>query len=560
MPSSTTDTAAPMPPPRPDHSCFTTSPGANVLDSLSESETQFRALAQATGQIYWIADAEGQVTHTSAWCAFTGQTVQQAAGSGWLDAVHPDDHEMVRVDWAAAVASGTSYRRQHRVRRADGQYRMMIAQAYPVLVADGAARKWVGVDTDITLLEELQADMLATQEDFRITFELAAVGMAHVSPLDGRILRANQKLCHMLGYREEELQGHTFQELTYPDDLNTNMELFERLLSSEISVYTLEKRYIRKDGSVVWANLTASLQRDQNGKPGLGIAVVEEITEKRRLGEELRARVQELEAIFAAMADGLIVVGTDGSILHANPAYENLVGWPAGTSFYTMPPGERLRVLQIRDDQGQIIPQDQLATFRLLRGEVLTQDQIMQRRDGQNVYVSVRGAPLTSSSGQIAGAVIIVHNHNERRRLEGQTQDALGAMLRMAEMLVQNPSKNTEQPPLLVGRRLAELACSLLGCPMATILSLDPATLGMQVIGTVGYTAEQEKYLNETVSSWRTQSPVQVDDFERLKSGETFLLDVGQPAVSGAGSGPGDSPGYPGAHAAGWTGDGPGDL
>ena len=323
--------------------------------------------------------------------------------------------------------------------------------------------------------------------------------------------------------------GHTFQDLTYPADLHTNMELFERLLSQEISVYSLEKRYIRKDGSLIWANLTASLKRDQNGKPGLGIAVVEDITGKRQLGEELQARVLELEAIFAAMSDGLVVIGTDGSILHANPAYENLVGWPAGTSFYTMPPDERLRILRIRDDQGQMIPEEQLATFRLLRGEMVTQDQTILRRDGQEVYVSLRGAPLSGPDGRIAGAVIILHNNSERRRLEGQTQDALGAMLRMAEMLVQNPSKSAEQLPLLVGRRLAELACSLLGCPMATILSLDPTTLGMQVIGTVGYTPEQEKYLNEIVSSWRTQSPVQFADVERLKAGETFLLDVGQP-------------------------------
>jgi signal transduction histidine kinase len=194
-----------------------------------------------------------------------------------------------------------------------------------------------------------------------------------------------------------------------------------------------------------------------------------------------------------------------------------------------MPPSERLRVLKIRDDQGRSIPEDQLATSRLLRGEMITQDQIMERRDGQDVYVSLRGAPLSGSDGRIAGAVMIVHNDTERRRLEGQTQDSLGAMLRMAEMLVQNPSETTEPRPLLVGRRLAELACSLLGCPMATILSLDPATLGMQVIGTVGYTPEQEKYLSEIVSSWQSETPVQVTDVERLKSGETFLLDVGQP-------------------------------
>src|SRR6185437_10399962 len=154
--------------------------------------------------------------------------------------------------WKAAIASGRPYRHEHRARRADGQYRLMLVQAYPVQDGDGVVQEWVGVDTDITLLGELRADVQAHQEEFQATFAQAAVGIAHVSLNDGRILRANQKFGEILGSAPEEVQRHTFQELTYPQDLDTNLTLLEQLLAGAISTYTLEKRYIRKDGSLVW--------------------------------------------------------------------------------------------------------------------------------------------------------------------------------------------------------------------------------------------------------------------------------------------------------------------
>lgn len=525
--------AGPLPPSSGSLLSFTGLP-VDASDRLHESEARFRALAQAAGQIYWIADAKGQLIDAAGWCAFTGQTPEQAMGSGWANALHPEERELVLTGWKVATAASQPYRHEHRVRRADGLFRIMLVQAYPALSADGTTNEWVGVDTDITLLQELRAQALASQEEFRVTFELAAVGMAHVQPEDGRILRANQKFSEMLGYSQNELVGRTFQELTYPSDLTTNLTLFEQLLAQEIPVYSLEKRYIRKDGTLVWANLTASLKRDQNGKPVFGIAVVEDITARKaveerqqHLEEQLQARVQELEATFTAMQDGLIVLGTDGRILRSNPAYADLVGWPIGSTFYAMPAAERLQTLHIRDERGQPIPLDRLPTSRLLWGSTQTEEQIFRRRDGQDIHVTMRGAPLIAADGRVAGAVIILHDNSVRLALEQQTHDALNAMLRMAELLVEYPLESTEQRSLQVGRHLAELACSLLGCPVATIISMGPEPQGMRVIGTVGYTAGQEAQLDAVITSW-AHSASDLAELERLTAGETVLLDTSQ--------------------------------
>ena len=103
----------------------------------------------------------------------------------------------------------------------------------------------------VLFLRELKEN----EERFRATFEQAAVGIAHVA-LDGRWLRVNQKLCDIVGYSKEELLQKTFQDITHPDDLDADQEFVRQVLAEEIKTYSTEKRYIRKDGSPVWINLT----------------------------------------------------------------------------------------------------------------------------------------------------------------------------------------------------------------------------------------------------------------------------------------------------------------
>ncbi len=119
-----------------------------------------------------------------------------------------------------------------------------------------------------------------SEQYFRNTFEQAAVGIAHVAP-DGHWLRVNGKMCEILGYSGDELRSFTFQDITHPDDLATDLDASRRLIAGEISTCTLEKRYRRKNGSTLWANLTVSLHRDGNGAAEYFIAVVEDISARK---------------------------------------------------------------------------------------------------------------------------------------------------------------------------------------------------------------------------------------------------------------------------------------
>jgi PAS domain S-box-containing protein len=170
-------------------------------------------------------------------------------------------------------------------------------------------------DEEVTLLEGLAANVAygirairnraeraraeeaiyESEERFRATFDQAAVGMSHVAP-DGTYLRVNQKFCDITGYSRSELLNLSFPEITHPDDLARDADQARRVLSGEIPTYSLEKRYIRKDGTTVWTNRTISLVRDAAGNPKYFIAVAQDITAAKRMEAQLR-QAQKMEAV-----------------------------------------------------------------------------------------------------------------------------------------------------------------------------------------------------------------------------------------------------------------------
>jgi PAS domain S-box-containing protein len=128
------------------------------------------------------------------------------------------------------------------------------------------------------------------------TIEKAPIGIANVSPT-GKWLMVNRHLCDLLGYSEPELVKRTFQDLTYPPDLEEDLRQVNRVLKNEISGYSMEKRYVRKDGSLVWGLLTVSLIRDSDGAPAYFISIVQDITLRKRMEAELQRSQNRLQLL-----------------------------------------------------------------------------------------------------------------------------------------------------------------------------------------------------------------------------------------------------------------------
>lgn len=164
---------------------------------------------------------------------------------------------------------------------------------------------------------EAERELIESEERFRASFEQAGVGIAHVAP-DGRCLRINRKLCEILGYPCLEILKLRLQEITHPDELDSDAEQVRELLEGEIQTYSMEKRFIRKDGSPVWTNLTVSLVRGSMGEPKYFISVIKNISARKRAAEELMQSRQELENMLESISDGFFALDNNWRFTYLN--------------------------------------------------------------------------------------------------------------------------------------------------------------------------------------------------------------------------------------------------
>jgi len=154
-----------------------------------------------------------------------------------------------------------------------------------VVMRDGKAVSLIGAFQDITAQKTVANALKARENSFNDIIEYAPIGMAIVS-LEGRFTRVNQALCNIVGYSSEELMQLTFQEITFPDDLEADLERLSQLIEDKINTYQIEKRYIHKDKRIVWVQLSVSISRDEDRTPKYLIAQIEDITERKYQHEE----------------------------------------------------------------------------------------------------------------------------------------------------------------------------------------------------------------------------------------------------------------------------------
>ena len=258
---------------------------------------------------------------------------------------------------------------------------------------------------------DLEQALLESEALYRNTFELAAVGVAHVSS-EGRWLRVNQKLCQIVGYSEAELLQHTFQEITHPDDLQTDLTQTGKLLNGELSTFSLEKRYIRKDKAVVWVNLSVSVARDRAGKFKHFISVVEDITERRR-SDEAQGR---LAAIVASSDDAIISKNLNGIISSWNAGATRIFGFTPEETI-----GRHITMLippELHDEENTILA-------RLRRGERIEHfETVRVTKSGKRLDVSLTISPIRDSRGNVIGASKIARDISDRKRIEDALRES----------------------------------------------------------------------------------------------------------------------------------------
>ena len=512
----------------------------NVEQQLRESEARYRSLISATAQIVWITDATGhRASDLSAWCAYTGQILEETDGPAVMDAIHPDDRDYVSKLWYHATNTKQTYEAEYRLRRHDGVYRVFNSRAVPVFEPDGTVREWVGINTDITERKHLEEHLQQSEKRFRLMFEQASIGMVFASLPEGHLLQVNQCFCEMIGYTKDELLNQSALYLTHPDDAHRTAEALEQLTNG-IPSNTFEKRYIRKDNSILWVNITMSVIHDTFDTSPHYLAVIEDITGRKRVQEEGMRQANELEAMVMSMTDGLIFFDKQGQLLRVNPSARQLFGMDIYEDYFSRSLPSRASLFTVYDEHGQLISGDNLPTTRILRGELLAGENILdatfQTPDNREVLMSISGSPVYDANGEIVNGVLIARDVTEHRHLEHRTHVALEGLLSMAEAFIQLPEDTEDMR--VIGRQLADLTCDILDCQRVGILVIEPITELIRPIGVAGLSPEQEyqwwheqEQQETSVQDSQKQSP---ELFARLQHKEVVIIDMSQPPFSDA--------------------------
>lgn len=295
-----------------------------------EEVAQLAALVEASDDAIIGEALDGTITSWNAGAArLFGYSPEEVTGRPVSVLVPPgriDDLSVI----SERIRRGERVERYETVRRRkDGRDIVVSLTVSPLYNAAGTPIGACKVARDITEQKRIDELLREREEQFRTTFEQAAVGVAHVG-LDGKWLRVNRRLCAIVGYSEEELVRKTLDDITHADDVASDLEYVRQVLAGEIETYSSEKRYVRKGGIAVWINLTVSLARQESGEPKYFIAVVEDISERKNTTLALQQSVARFALAQQAASIGAFEWDIGSNRVQWTPELEALYGLPPG--------------------------------------------------------------------------------------------------------------------------------------------------------------------------------------------------------------------------------------
>lgn len=403
-----------------------------LTQRLRVMEDRFQALAAASASINWLTTGDGLIEDAPHWRLFTGQTVEQARGWGWLDAIHPEDHAHAVATWREALSQRLPYIDEYRLRRADGVYRDLYTQAAPIYEDDGSVREWVGVSIDISERKQLERGLADHVAQLEAIFE--AMGDAvfvyddqgqptHSNAASRDIYNEALTERYLALPREErrtlfpayDMEGRVLAIEQRPVVRALRGEVFRGDDAQDIRMLTLDSgmRALSVTGAPIW--------RDQRIVGA--VIVARDVTERRRLERqtyeaERRAAEQarEVAAALHAMTDGVAIYDAEARLLRANPIARLFLALPDVDG---AEPGERTDVTLMRqliNDRARNPAEDK---------GVCHTEMSFRGQDGRHRDLSLNGAEILDDDGRVVGGVMVAHDVTERNHLERQRTDML---------------------------------------------------------------------------------------------------------------------------------------
>ena len=379
---------------------------------LSESRERYRDLVDNASDFIWELDRQMRFTFASGNLKrLIGFDAKDVLGHTPFEFMAPDEAAQGRA-WAAEIvgARRAFNGMTHSVLNAAGEKRTWEVSGVPILTPEGELQGYRGVSRDITDRKRAERALKRSEQRFRSYFELGLVGMA-VSEPGKNLVEVNDRLCEMLGYDREELLRMQWAQLTHPDDLRAELPHFERMLAGESNSYTIEKRFVRRDGGAVPARISVGCVRKRDGTPDYFVGLIDDLTERKRAE-------QRLAATFNQAAVGMVTCTAQMQIIEANARFAAMLGYRPEEMI-----GRAIADLTHPED---IARSRELADGALKDpcGPSPEFEKRLLHRDGSIVWVMVTRALVKDANGRPDYFVAVVRDITERKKVLEQARKA----------------------------------------------------------------------------------------------------------------------------------------
>ncbi|RAW00037.1 PAS domain S-box protein [Pseudochryseolinea flava] len=396
-------------------------------ERIRVSEKRYYSLFEQASDAILVTDFKGNLTDANAsLCKMFGYSKAEILRLNIVDLIAEDE------------TSKSSFNFN---RISDGEHvfsnRQMLHKNGSRLEVEANVKKFdedaiMAIVRDVTELRKVQRQVEISEARFRSAFEFSGVGMALVS-LEGKWIKVNRELCDITGYELDELLNLSFQEITYPEDLYNDLKFLQQARAGEIETYRVEKRYLHKNGSLVWVNLNVSLIKDSQGNPLYFVSQIENITEKKIAQEELMLSQANLNATINNTEILIWSVDREFKLITFNRPFAEYILETYGLIVET---GARVFGRQDTPEAHAMTKKWQEIYLRALAGEIVT---LEENRFGRDLKYSL--SPIIENK-KVVGVSVFADNITERKARDRElleAQQKIGELKLMALRSVMNP-------------------------------------------------------------------------------------------------------------------------
>ncbi|MBY0274078.1 PAS domain S-box protein [Candidatus Binatia bacterium] len=382
---------------------------------LRRAHANFASIAEGIADVLWILDTERRrmIYVSPAYEQIFGRSPEPLLRdlATWADTIHPDDRAHVGRAWRTALTDQRG-EVEYRIIRPDGGVRWIRHRGFPTRVPG----QMVGISTDVTRLHEAETRLRTSEERFRGIYEHTPTAIV-ITDASGRFAECNPAYCALLGYGEEELREVPLVDLLHPADRENNRHQIARLRRGEIAHFEIENRYVRKDGTPVWVHKFVSVIRDASGAIAHLVALVTDMTERRRAQEEIVAQTDLLRTITDNATTAIFMMDPAGRLTFMNPAAEAMTGLARDEVrgrvlhelvHHTRPDGSSYPMAECPIDRAR--PQGV---------DVRDHEDVFVRKDGTLFPVLVNARPVFGDDPSL-GTVIEVRDISRQKELEAE--------------------------------------------------------------------------------------------------------------------------------------------